>query len=179
MKNLADILATSLSFKELNSCLQQLRSWLKPDCSAQNQRKLLWLLGQQKLWKIEGHFQELATHVHLSCIDTFLFILTIVYVIMHILFAVSSNTMESALIFPGLLLSSSLLILEKHKKFYTSSSFLQVMCGGVRGQTQVEWVGTQGVRGHRFAGCRRFGLTMCDFEKIRTDVSNGISFSVS
>lgn len=67
--------------------------------------------------------------------DTFLLILTIVYVVMHILFAIPSNTMESALIFPGLLLSSSLLILEKNKKFCTPSSFLQVMGGGVRAIT--------------------------------------------
>lgn len=83
---------------------------------------------------IEGHFQEPATCFCLPRVDTFLFILTIVNVIMHILFVLFSNTMEPDLIiFPSLLLASYLLILEEHKRFFTPS--LQ----GTRGDVCSNW----------------------------------------
>lgn len=73
---------------------------------------------------MEGHFQELATFVHLSFMGSSLLIISVVYFIKNILFVISSNIIELGLMFPTLLLPSSHLILEKHKKICTPSSLL-------------------------------------------------------
>lgn len=107
---------------------------------------------------IEGHFQEPATFVHL--LATSLLIIPIVYFIKHILFVISSNIIESALrIFPSLLLPSSHLILEKHKKICTPCSLLGTP-GVVWAQAQVERVCTRCVRSRDSAGCRQVAGTL-------------------
>lgn len=75
-------------------------------------------------------------------------VISIVHFVKHILFVISSNVIESALItFPSLLLPSSCVILEKHKRI--------CMPGGVWAQSQAGRMSPQCVRSHGSAGCRQ------------------------